>query len=90
MRVSSAGPGLPILCQAGFFFFRAGQIVESEYVQSRGVLFCETGFGEVEVNSEVFSITPGTVLLLPWGRHVVHRADKKTPMETSECADAAA
>lgn len=49
-------------------------------MQSRGVLFCETGFGEVEVNAETFSITPGTVLLLPWGRHVVHRADQKKPM----------
>lgn len=72
--------GFPVLCQAGFFFFRPGQVVESACVQSRGVLFCENGYGEVEVNNEVFSIGPGSVLLLPWGRRVRHRADRKAPM----------
>lgn len=80
MRAAPSAAGHPTLCQAGFFFFRPGQIVESECVQSRGVLFCESGCGEIEVNRETFSITPGTVLFLPWGRHVVHRADKKAPM----------
>ncbi len=81
MRTTAASPaGFPVLCQAGFFFFRPGQVVESTCVQSRGVMWCESGYGEVEVNREVFSIGPGSVLVLPWGRHVRHCADRKTPM----------
>lgn len=75
----------PVLCQAGFFFFRHGQVVESECVESRGILFCTNGRGQVQVNGQYFDVNPGTVLSLPWSRHVRHHADRKLPMAIVMC-----
>lgn len=48
-------------------------------VESRMLLWCKAGYGEVTVNGKLFEIEPYDFLCLPWGHRITYQAHWKDP-----------
>ena len=64
---------------ANWFQFGPGQEVVQARIESRALLWCKHGRGNVQVNRAEYAMRPGRYLLLPWARRLVYAADRRTP-----------
>ena len=48
-------------------------------VESRMLLWCKAGYGEVTVNGQLFPFEPYDFLCLPWRHHITYQAHHKDP-----------
>jgi len=64
---------------ANFAAFTPGKSLGSSYVQSRMLLWCVKGKGEVKANGRTYAFTTGSYLVLPWGHSVWYKADDTHP-----------
>lgn len=65
--------------QANHFQFTSALHIHHPCVQSRVLLWCLDGRGEVGVNGSNLPMIPGTFLLLPWGHEIWYHPDSREP-----------
>ncbi|MFI4911975.1 MAG: helix-turn-helix transcriptional regulator [Sedimentisphaeraceae bacterium JB056] len=68
-----------IIAYANYASFTAGKVIEFDKVQSRMLLWCENGTGQVIANGRKFIFDTDTFLLLPWNHSIAYRPDSKRP-----------
>lgn len=64
---------------ANWFQFGRGETVSWPQVESRMLLWCKDGFGELSVNGQVSSFYPDDWLLMPWKHAITYRASEDNP-----------
>ncbi len=69
----------PIMVLANHFQFSRGMRISYPRVQSRMLLWCVSGHGEVIVNRKHFSLAVGDFLFLPWNHSISYHPDAQTP-----------
>lgn len=77
-RLVSGAP-FPAVCQANVYQFRSGRQLRHARVESRMVLLCRRGSGQVRVNGQRHAMRAGSLLILPWGRSIRYAADVLDP-----------
>lgn len=68
-----------IIGYANYASFTAGRVIELGKVQSRMLLWCQSGRGVVTVNSRAFDFTAGRFLFIPWNHYIHYKADNENP-----------
>lgn len=68
-----------IIAYANYASFTPGRVIELGKVQSRMLLWCQSGRGTVTVNSRAFDFSAGCFLFLPWNHTIVYKADAANP-----------
>lgn len=68
-----------IVAYANYASFTPGRVIELGKVQSRMLLWCQSGRGTVTVNSRIFDFSPGQFLFLPWNHTICYKADTENP-----------
>jgi AraC-like DNA-binding protein len=79
VAVPSARPAFPALLQANAVQFGPGERFGFSRVESRMVAWCRAGQGEVWVNGVRYALTPGVLLVLPWGHRICYAAADVDP-----------
>jgi len=77
-RVSSQN-GEAIVLYANYAAFASGQAVKNPKVQSRMLLWCESGKGEIRVNGTARPFGAGDFVFLPWNHRIEYKADEAEP-----------
>jgi len=72
-------PLQPALVLANFRQFAPGEEVSQSCVQSRMLLWCKAGKGEVVVLGRRLDLAAGHYVFLPWNRSIRYLADGKNP-----------
>jgi len=60
-------------------FLRNQQVLQSK-VQSRMLIRCLAGCGQLKINRETVELSPGIFVWMPWNRRLEYRADPHNPM----------
>jgi AraC-like DNA-binding protein len=68
-----------VITSANTIQFAPEATVTNNRVNSRMLLWCESGEGEVRVNGDRFHLTKDRFLLLPWEHSVYYKADRVNP-----------
>ncbi len=68
-----------IVLYANYAGFAPGQRVHNLKVQSRMLLWCESGLGEVSVNGARRPFASGDFVFLPWNHRIDYKADGQEP-----------
>lgn len=68
-----------VVALANHYQFAAKTSARSRCVQSRMLLWCKTGTGEMRVNRRRLRLGSGDFMLLPWGHDITYRADSSDP-----------
>jgi AraC-like DNA-binding protein len=76
--MASAAP-FPVVTQSNVYQFPPGRHLEHGRVESRMVLLCRGGGGQVWVNGKQHLVRPGALFILPWGRSIRYAADTVDP-----------
>ena len=69
----------PAIGLAGLFQFLPGQTFHFARVESRMLLWCSRGRGQVWIYEREWPLTAGGFLLLPWGHRIRYQADRRQP-----------
>ncbi|MFJ6797133.1 helix-turn-helix domain-containing protein [Streptomyces sp. NPDC091268] len=69
----------PVVSQANVYQFQPGGRLGHAGVESRMVLLCRRGSGQVWVNGQRHAMRAGVLLILPWGRSIRYVADVPDP-----------
>lgn len=69
----------PVVALANGYRFAAGEVKVQSQIQSRALLWCQSGGGSVAVNRTTYDLHAGRYLLLPWNRRMTYHAAKKQP-----------
>ncbi|MBF0245075.1 MAG: helix-turn-helix domain-containing protein [Planctomycetes bacterium] len=69
----------PYVSLANFAKFKPGQKIAFHLVQSRMILWCISGKGRVEINTEAFPFSAGNFLFIPWLHQICYQADFEDP-----------
>jgi AraC-like DNA-binding protein len=68
-----------VVAYANYAQFGPCQKMHASFVESRMVLWCKAGTGEVTINGHVSPMEAGRYLLLPWGHAINYRASQDDP-----------
>lgn len=68
-----------MICFANHFQFAPAQVIGPRTVQSRMILWVLKGEGSIEVNGDLYALSPGSWLLVPWLHRILYQADKQEP-----------
>jgi AraC-like DNA-binding protein/quercetin dioxygenase-like cupin family protein len=74
-----SGAPFPVVSQANMYQFQPGRRLRHARVESRMVLLCRSGGGQVWVNGQRHVMRAGVLLILPWGRSIRYAADVLDP-----------
>ena len=69
----------PRIALANYFQFAPAQRLTNDFVQSRMLLWCKAGLGQVRVNTETLVFGAGDILLTPWAHAITYIADAREP-----------
>lgn len=69
----------PIILHANTYRFAPGEVVHHRGVCSRMQVWCLEGRGALVVDGRREALTPGVVLLLPWGFEIRYLAERRRP-----------
>lgn len=69
----------PVVSQSNMYQFPPGRQLRHGRVESRMVLLCRSGGGQVWVNGQQHLVRPGALFVLPWGRSMRYVADTVDP-----------
>ena len=73
------GPTVPLVLHASQVQFAPSGRLGFARVESRMVLLCRAGGGEVRVNGRTHRLRAGATLVLPWGHAISYHADDVDP-----------
>ena len=79
INIGKLSQGNALLALANWYAFTPGELLENLQVQSRMLLWCVQGRGQVWVNGEKHLIETDHYLLLPWSHRVKYQADAYEP-----------
>jgi len=79
MKKQNAEKFVPVVVWANNYQFAKNEKITQSCVESRMLLWCKIGRGEVRVNAQRFAMNPGDFMLLPWRRRLEYHPDSKTP-----------
>lgn len=68
-----------VVAYANRYQFGPSERIRYSCVQSRMILWCKAGRGEVIINSVSFNLEAGRYLVLPWGHEILYRASPTDP-----------
>lgn len=71
--------GVPVIASAAEVQFAPAGKATFERVESRFVLMCQAGHGQVHVDESPFHVSKGSMLVLPWGPSLSYAADRDDP-----------
>lgn len=74
---------LPVVVQANWYQFEAGEQVRFPRVESRMLLWCKAGRGRIIVNGQVVPFTPGDYVMLPWRHRIAYEPDARSPFQVA-------
>ncbi|PCJ59462.1 MAG: hypothetical protein COA79_10455 [Planctomycetota bacterium] len=68
-----------MIVYANNYQFAKNEILTHEHVQSRMLLWCKSGNGNVEIDKRRFQLSKGEFLFLPWNRKIKYIPSTKDP-----------
>ena len=71
----------PALVWANWYYFRPGESVSFQTVESVCILWSARGSGVIRSAGQDFEVGPGSVLVLPWKHDIYYRADRVSPFQ---------
>lgn len=72
----------PAVVHANYFQFGSTSRITQPAVQSRMLLWCTEGKGEIVVNQTTYQFAKEDYLLLPWNRCITYKPDRQLPYAT--------
>ena len=68
-----------VICYANDAAFGAGQCIINARVESRMILWCKAGQGQVVINGTRYEVHPGQFFFLPWPHRIEYYASRRDP-----------